>query len=317
MNKKLFTIILVMFILVLIGLSLIFYFNLKDTDSIEVEATVKLVGNNYIIVEDSNGYEYSINTDYEYKEGDKVDFVIKNIEKNSNPIKGEIVNINLISRDINFQVEDNDDEHTNKNDEVVIENNQTIEDNKPSSSNTNEESLVENTYVDKENKVENTYTEEDVISYFTTLDNDLTNYNGDKKIGESIKKGFVTVVDFIFYDGTIKGKTFKELSNSTKLKVLEIALSIDKKIEKYFPNYKEEISTKSKDIYSNLKTKVVELYLEITTKICENNLDTCESAKEGLEDLKKSFSVTWDYIKDYSKEGKDKLKEWYEVWREN
>ena len=62
MNKKLFTIILVMFILVLIGLSLIFYFNLKDTDSMEIEATVKLVGNNYITVETSNGEEYSINT---------------------------------------------------------------------------------------------------------------------------------------------------------------------------------------------------------------------------------------------------------------
>lgn len=306
MNKRLFTTILVMFVAVLIGLSLMFYYNLKDTNPIEVEATVKLVGNNYIIVEDSNGDEYTINTNQDYKEGDKVDFVIKNIEKNSNPIKGEIVEINLISRDINFQVDDSNEEPANKNNEVVIENNQSIEDDKISSSNTNQDNVVENTY-----------TEADVISYFTTLDNNLTNYNGNKSIGDSLKRGFVTIVDFIFYDGTIKGKTFKELSNTTKIKVLEITLSIDQKIEKHFPNYKEEISTKSKNIYSNLKTKVVELYLDTTAKICEDNLDTCESAKEGLKDLKESFSITWDYIKKYSKEGTTKLKSWYEVWKEN
>lgn len=306
MNKKNFIIIVFIFVIVIIGLSLMFYFNLKDTGPTEVEATVKLVGNNYIIVEDSNGKEYSINTDYEYKEGDKIDFVIKNVEKDSNPIKGKVVEINLISRDINFQIEDDDNQGVDVSDEVIIENDVAIN---------NDESITSNNKNDE--VAENTYREEDVISYLTTLDNDLTNYNGDKRIGDSLKKGFVTVVDFIFYDGTIKGKTFKELSNSAKMKVLEIALSIDQKIEKYFPNYKEEISTKSKDVYLNIKGRVVELYLDITTKICEDNLDTCESAKEGLEDLKTSFSITWDYIKKYSKEGKDKLKDWYEVWREN
>ena len=68
---------------------------------------------------------------------------------------------------------------------------------------------------------------------------------------------------------------------------------------------------------SNGEYEVVELYLEITTKVCEDNLDTCESAKDGLEDLKESFSITWDYVKKYSEEGKNKLKDWYEVWREN
>lgn len=306
MNKKNFIIIVFIFVIVIIGLSLMFYFNLKDTEPMEVEATVKLVGNNYIIVEDSNGKEYSINTDYEYKEGDKIDFVIKNVEKDSNPIKGEIVEINLISRDINFQIEDDENQSVDVSDEAIIENDVVIEGDKITSSSD-----------DKRGVVENTYKEEDVISYLTTLDGDLNNYDGDKKIGDSLKKGFVTVVDFIFYDGTIKGKTFKELSNSAKIKVLEIALSIDQKIEKHFPNYKEEISTKSKDVYSNIKGKIVELYLDITTKICEDNLDTCESAKEGLEDLRTSFSITWDYIKKYSKEGTNKLKDWYEVWREN
>lgn len=299
MTKKNFTVIILIFTVVLGSLSLVFYFNLKNDNTIEVEATVKLVGNDYIIVEDNNGDEYTINTDYKYKEGDKIDFVIKNIEKDSNPIEGEIVEINLISRDINFQIED--EENSN-----VLDKEVSIDD----------DGIVISKEDNKEN-IKNTYSEADVISYLTTMDNDLAVYDGDKNIGDSLKKGFVTVIDFIFYDGTIKDKTFKELSSDAKIKVLEIALSIDQNIEKHFPDYKEEISTKSKDIYSNVKTKVVELYLDITTKICEDNLDTCESAKEGLKDLKTSFSITWDYIKKYSKKGTTKLKEWYEVWKEN
>lgn len=282
MNKKNITIIIITFIIILGSISLMFYINLKDNKPIEVEATVKLVGNNYIIVEDNNKKEYSINTKSNYKVGDKIDFIIKDIEKNSNPIKGEIVEINLISRDINFQIED------------VQPNNET------------------------NNKVvETTYTETDVVAYLTNLDNNLTNYSEDSNIEDTLKKGFVTVIDFIFYDGTIKGKTFNELSNETKIKVLELALSIDKKIEKYFPNYKEEISTKSKNIYTNAKNKTIELYLDITTKVCEDNEDTCETFKEGLNDLKENFNITWDNIKKYSKEGTAKLKEWYEIWKEN
>jgi uncharacterized protein YpmB len=68
MNKKNFIIIILIFIVVIGFLSSIFYFNLKDSNQLEVEATVKLVGNNYIIVYDDDGNEYSINTDY-YIEG--------------------------------------------------------------------------------------------------------------------------------------------------------------------------------------------------------------------------------------------------------
>ena len=55
MNKKNFIIIVFIFVIVIIGLSLMFYLN--DNNPMEVEATVKLVGNNYIIVEDGNGKE--------------------------------------------------------------------------------------------------------------------------------------------------------------------------------------------------------------------------------------------------------------------
>ena len=88
------------------------------------------------------------------------------------------------------------------------------------------------------------YTENDVISYFQNEENSISTYQEGVTFKEKAKNTFVTIVDFIFYDKEIKGHTFKELSNSAKLQIIKIALSIDSKIEKYFPDYKETIKTK-------------------------------------------------------------------------
>ena len=123
------------------------------------------------------------------------------------------------------------------------------------------------------------------------------------------------IVDFLFYDGEIKGRTFYELSNSTKLKVVEIFLKIDSKIDNKFPGYKESISATGNRIYTNVKAKAIGLYLDITTSICSNDPGLCETAKDGLKTLKESFSLTWDFIKEISGVGIDKLRRWYEVWK--
>ena len=57
-------------------------------------------------------------------------------------------------------------------------------------------------------------------------------------------------------------------------------------------------------------------YLEITTNLCKNNEEGCQTAKEDLKEMKKSFSLTWNTIKSISGVGLSKLKSWYEVWRD-
>lgn len=148
--------------------------------------------------------------------------------------------------------------------------------------------------------------DEEVISYARSVNDSLDN----KSLRESAKDGFITLTDFIFYDGKIKGYTFKELSNKTKLTVLKLVLTIDSKIDKYFPDYKEKISTK----YHNIKNNIVTKYLEITTNICKKDKDTCNQAKKDFQDMKKSFSLTWDFIKDLASSGKASIKEWYEIY---
>ena len=305
MNKRNIILVIIIFLLVLGSLAGLFYFNMNKNKPLEVEATVKLIGNNYIIVEDSTGEEYSIDTTEEYNIGDRIDFVIKNIENDSNPKSGTIVKIDVISRNINFSITDN---NSNDKDNVNDNSSNTNDDKK---NNTNKDNVESNS----SEVITTSATDTEVIAYFTNLDNNLDNYNQDKSIGKKLKEGFVTIVDFLFYDGEIKGKTFDELSNTAKIKVLQIAFSIDEKIDKYFPGYKEEISTTSKKIYTSVKSKAIELYLNITTSICEKDPTTCEMAKEGLSNLKTNFSLTWDFIKDIGTTGLNKLKEWYEIWK--
>lgn len=161
---------------------------------------------------------------------------------------------------------------------------------------------IENNYV-----VEEEDSKETPVEYFSKVENS-SNEN-------VLKKGFVTIVDFIFYDEPINGYTFKGLTSEAKLKIMKIALSIDNKIEEYFPGYKETISNGAKKVYSNIKGFVVELYLDTTTMICKNNASVCQNAKEDFAYMKKSFGITWDLIKSLAEAGTEKLKEWYEIFR--
>ncbi|MCI6266900.1 MAG: hypothetical protein MR598_08675 [Erysipelotrichaceae bacterium] len=280
----------------------LFYFNIKKHASITVEAVVKYIGNDYIVVEDENQEEYSLKTEEDYNVGDKVSFVIKDIKKDSNPKEGTVEKIDTISKSVHFVIMDNNnkenDETTTSNDETTTE---------AENKNATQQDTTSNASIE---------TEDSVVTYFEQLNKDIDRYNQNRSLGQTIKKGFVTAIDFLFYGGTIKGYTFDSLSNKAKLKVLKLAFSIDSKIEKYFPGYKEEISTTSSKIYTNVKAKAIEAYLDITTKVCQEQSDTCHTAKEGLADLKKSFSLTWDFIKDISGVGISKLKAWYEVWKE-
>ena len=74
-----------------------------------------------------------------------------------------------------------------------------------------------------------------------------------------------------------------------KLKILNLFLKIDHKIEKKFPNYKSNISTKGNKVYGNAKNKAIELYFDITTEACKNDKELCTTAKAGLKDLKNNF----------------------------
>ena len=218
-------------------------------------------------------------------------------------------------------VSDNNKEESNNNNDNNDNNDNTVEQipesDKNESSNVIDKPNVNEQEDNKNNKDETvniTEGENAVVSYLTNLNSKLDTYNNenDKNLREKAKDIFVTTVDFLFYDGVIKGYTFDELSLSARLKVLKIVASIDNKIDSYFPNYKDIIKEKC----SNLKGKIAVLYLETTNKFCEKvGEDTCNVAREDFNNMKNSFGYTWGILKEALTTSKDKLSlvlsEWY------
>ena len=187
-----------------------------------------------------------------------------------------------------------------------------------------EESVKENKKIDREESKQETKKEENVTSVqeekseakLSSMFNDqeklFTNNNDNESMSNKLKDSFTSIVDFIFYDKEIKGYKFKELTNSAKLKVVSTALTIDNKIDSYFPNYKDKI----KDKYTSIKGKLALKYLEVTTNFCNKDPDTCNQAKIDFNNMKESFGLTFDLLKELAKNGTSKVKDLYESWRD-
>lgn len=281
MNKK--KEIILGIIILLIGISLSVFLIISSSKPTTIYATVTYLENNYLIVTTKTNQEYKIKTQKNYEIGDQLSFEIKN-KKRTTPIEGEVKNIKKLNNNISFTIEDERTPATTK-----TETNAT----------NSKESFFQN----------NLDTPEELIPYLEELNQEI---DKNPKLTTKIKQGFTQIVDFLFYNGTIKGKTFEQLSDETKLKVLKLCYTIDSKIEKKYPDYKEGI----KDTTTSIKEKILSSYLDITTTLCTSNEEACQSAKEGLKEMKESFSLTWNSIKNMSGKYLSKLKSWYEVWRD-
>lgn len=171
-------------------------------------------------------------------------------------------------------------------------------------------SINSNTTPKENEEITSKSADAEIMAYMSETESYFSNTN----LKEEVKYRFITIVDFLFYNGKIKGYTLNDLSAKAKLQVLKIALSIDAKVDKYFPGYKESITKTTGKIYTNVKNKIIESYLNLTTKICTYDKATCDSAKKDFQDMKKAFSITWNVIKNLVSSGTDHLKEWYEIF---
>ena len=215
-----------------------------------------------------------------------------------------IIIITIVSSILLFNIYKDKYNHSKipKNDEIIT-NNQIDKE-----ISNKKDNLIEKDNTNNTNEQPRKWQESEIVNYFEELNFELDTQTN---LSQKIKEKFVKCIDFIFYDQEIGGKTFKELTNDAKLKILEITLSIDSKIDNKFPNYKDSINEK----YQNIKNKITEKYLEITTNICNNNKETCNKAKEGFKNLKENFGITWDLIKEFIGTNTNKLKDWYEIWK--
>ena len=204
-----------------------------------------------------------------------------------------------------FEINNNEN-----NEENNTENNTKNESKEDNDQNSNDVNIKDNS---DDNYNDSVTSEEDVVNYFEKNYDEVNNNSWDD-VKDKAKEYFITIVDFIFYDGKIKGHTFNDLSSTAKLKIISIALKIDNKIEEYIPGYKEKISSNGSKIYNNVKEKLVTLYLDISTEICKNHENGCNTAKEIFKDVKDNCKIGWDFIKKLVSSGTSKLKDWYEVY---
>lgn len=214
-------------------------------------------------------------------------------------------NLDQIENNINSNLESNQNngDYLDNNMEV---NKPIIEDNEVEITNGSNSNLNETT----------TRSETNVISYFESQGNMLSENSNqeDRSLREKAKDSFITMIDFIFYDKEVKGYTFKELTTAAKLKVIKLALTIDHKIDSYFPDYKEVI----KDKYTSFKGKLALKYLEFTSYLCETvGENTCNQAQEDFNTMKESFGFTWQFIRELATSGSSKVKDFYESWRDS
>ncbi|MEG0021325.1 MAG: hypothetical protein RSB77_00080 [Bacilli bacterium] len=169
-------------------------------------------------------------------------------------------------------------------------------------------------YVDKSEEIKNK--DEYVINYFEEKEsevNEILENNSFDKLKEGSKEIFVNLVDFLFYNGEIKGITFDELNETTKTKILNITSSIDSKIEKKIPDYKETTKDKTGKvlIYVEEKIKSTKEFLEekVIEKVGEDKY------KETVDEVKEKGNEIKEKSKEIIDNGKTKIKNWYEGWK--
>ena len=311
---------LIVIIILFIGASIAIYFLTKEDEELSITGTVLIRGDGYIMLE-TDEEDYIINNiSNNYKVGDEITVTYKksSLKDSTNPKELTAIEEKLIKeKELEENNTVNKSENTiNSNQENNTNLNETNENKNTNNSNSTNNNPTNNTNTNKtptnnnsNNNVSTKSADEAVLEYVNKVESDA-----DKGITDTLKSGFITVVDFLFYNGEIAGHTFNELSTSAKLEVLKAALWIDDKIDNVFPGYKETISNGANKVYTSAKNLIVSTYLDITTSICENHSDLCESAKNDFQSLKKSFGFTWDLIKDLASSGLDKLKNWYEIW---
>ena len=222
-------------------------------------------------------------------------------------------------------------------DEIDIKEEQVISDNSSSENNSiniisNDDSTSSKNTQSNNSTTNNTNTSE-TITYSSNdevvincLESSLTKINNgdgsDSSFADSAKGVFVSIVDFLFYNGEINGVTFDELTDSGKQKVLEIASKVDSAIESKIPGYKETISDTASKAFNKaseiIKSGANSLNNFAREKLGEENYQSIIDAKDELVYYtKNAINFLGDVGGKVFNSVKDKLDSWYQDFKNN
>ena len=266
--------------------------------------------------------------------------IIENREYKSSDISANISDNKTSNKVINDNV--SNEENKVSEDNVVSDNNEEIKDN--INNTTIKEEYVNNEVIDKKEEVIDknstnknnantndtnnsnaiTYSDKDteVINSLNETLSKVKRNVSDSGFLDSAKGVFISVVDFLFYDGSISGVTFDELTDNGKRKVLEIASNIDSTIENKFPGYKDAISDKASNAFNKaseiIKSGAKDLNDFAREKLGEDNYQSIIDAKDELVYYtKNAINFIGDVSSSLWNSAKDKLDNWYQNFKNN
>ena len=168
----------------------------------------------------------------------------------------------------------------------------------------------------------NNYNEKDNI-VIDELNNTLKNIEKstrDENFKDKASSTFISIVDFLFYDGTIKGVTFDELTENGKEKVLEIASKIDVKLEEKCPGYKETISNSTSKAYQKA-SEIIKNGAKNINDFAKNALgdENYQAIIDAKDELVKYSKESLNYVTGAGSKvfnnTKEKLNEWYQNFK--
>ena len=264
--------------------------------------------------------------------------ILENREYKSNDISASIsdnktsnkVTNNTVSNEENKVSEDNTVSDEMKEFKDTIKDNTTINKDKVNEEiNKKKEQVIDNSNknsISTSNKDSNIITysanDEKVINSLNETLNKVKSNVSDSNFLDSAKGIFISVVDFLFYDGSINGVTFDELTDNGKKKVLEIASSIDSAIENKFPGYKDAISAKASNAFNKaseiIKDGAKDLNDFAREKLGEDNYQSIIDAKDELiYYTKNAINFIGDVSSSLWNSAKDKLNNWYQNFKNN
>jgi len=169
------------------------------------------------------------------------------------------------------------------------------------------------------NDDENSFVSNDlvVLDYFQRFGNDIKDSLDDDSLLDKGKMYFIYCVDFLFYDGDINGVRFDDLTDSAKKQLLIDISNIDGLISSKFPNYKESIGEGVGAAYSKAGDIIKEGSLNLSDfsreKLGEDNYNKIGKYKDMFIDT--AFG-DWDVFTGLLGSGKQKVKDWYESFRD-
>lgn len=125
---------------------------------------------------------------------------------------------------------------------------------------------------------------------------------------------FITITDFIFYDGKIYNIKYDELKEETKKTILSDFAEIDSIISSKYPNYKEDFKAKYDKATNWTSDKYNNMIDNVKSSLSDESLNNIEEFKESLKETGGDLTNTAGSI--YNDQ-KIKVKSWYEKLKNN